>query len=104
MGKRINQWLGGAKSLEPQTDASTGVSDVIEMIPAIPRTAEIGAPTQLLIEAIYMHFSIKRILITDFDALGFLVYQTPVGRLVTTLYSHSMRSLWTLASIVINVS
>ncbi len=78
MGKRIKQWIGGAKSYEPQTDASTGVGDVIEMIPAIQSTDEMGASTQFLIEAIYLHFSIKRILITDFDALGFVVWQSPV--------------------------
>lgn len=74
MSKRQTQWVGGAKSMEPKTDASTTTSDIIEMIPAVQATAVAGARTKFVIEAIYLKFSIRRELITTFDALGFLVW------------------------------
>lgn len=79
MGKRRTQWVGGAKSYEPQTDASTSASDVIQLVEPRPLTDTQGLPVKCTIEAIYLHFSIKRILITDFDALGFLVYTQQVS-------------------------
>lgn len=70
-------WIGGAKSMEPQTDASTSTTDVIQLIPTTAVSAATISRTRFLIEAIYLHFSITRVLTTDFDALGFLVYQIP---------------------------
>ncbi len=77
---KIYSWIGGAKSMEPQTDASTATTDVIQLIPAVPTGGAAGDTllrTRFLIEAIYLHFSVVRVLTTDFDALGFLVYQIP---------------------------
>ncbi len=75
--KKTYMWMGGGQVIEPQTDASTSSADIIQMIPATPLTALAGARTKFLIEAIYLNFSIHRLLSTTFDALGFLVYQIP---------------------------
>lgn len=71
---RKTQWIGGAQNYEPQTDASTALGDVIQLIPALPIGEFRGQPTAMVIEAIYLHFSIQRLLITNFDALAFMVW------------------------------
>ncbi len=58
-----------------ETRAGTSVADVVQMIPGVPIADDAGARTKFLIEAMYLHFSVHRILITEVDALGFLVYQ-----------------------------
>ncbi len=73
--KKQYSWLGDGQIIEPQTDASTASSDVIQLIPSIPTGDLANTRTRFLIEAIYLNFSISRILTTTFDALGFLVYQ-----------------------------
>ncbi len=75
--KKTYSWLGGGQVYEPQTDASTATSDVIQLIPAMPVAAVQNERSRFLIEAIYLNFSIHRILNTTFDALGFVVYQIP---------------------------
>ncbi len=77
--KRQYSWVGGGQNIEPETDASTSVSEVIQLIPAQQAAAVVGRDTSCLIEAIYLNFSIHRLLITELDALGFLVYQESVG-------------------------
>ncbi len=79
MSKRKYTWAGGGQVIEPETDAGTSVSEVIELVPAIQSANEGGAPASCLIEAIYLHFSIARILISNFDALGFMVYLSNVA-------------------------
>lgn len=74
MGKRKTQWIGGGQNIEPSTDVSTAIGDVIQMIPVLPLAEIRGQPTSMLIEAIYLHFSIHRLLITELDALGFVVW------------------------------
>ncbi len=71
-------WLGGGEIRVPETDVSTSVGEVIQMIPPQPVAEVVGARTKFLIEAIYLHFSVRRILTTTFDALGFVVYQSPI--------------------------
>ncbi len=75
--KKTYSWLGGGQTIDPQTDASTSTADVIQLIPAQPVAAVTNERTRFLIEAIYLNFSVQRILTTTFDALGFLVYQIP---------------------------
>ncbi len=79
MSKRKTMWFGGGKSMEPQADSSTSVSDIIELLPALKVADFVGQPSAVVVEAIYMHFHVKRILITDFDALAFLVYVGSIG-------------------------
>ncbi len=74
MGKRKYQWVGGGQNIEPETDASTVPTELISLVPALPTTISAGQDTNCLVEAIYMHFSIHRLLITEVDALGFLVW------------------------------
>ncbi len=50
------------------------MTEVIQLVPALPQANALGENTQCLIEAIYLHFSIQRLLITNFDALGFVVW------------------------------
>ncbi len=73
------QWLGGGENIEPQTGASTSVADVIQLVPGVPIADNAGVRTTFLIEAIYLHFHVHRLLITELDALGFLVYQGNVS-------------------------
>ncbi len=73
--KREYQWLGGGQIVVPETDASTTTAEVVQLIPPQPTSEVVGGRTQFLIEAIYINFSIRRELITELDALGFLVYQ-----------------------------
>ena len=74
MAKRNYSWIGGAQNIEPETDASTSTTEVIQLIPPQQVATVVGARTEMLIEAIYLHFSIHRLLITEVDALAFLVY------------------------------
>ncbi len=75
MGKRKSTfWVGGGEIREPETDASTSTGEVIQLLPAVVRTANLGPDTSVVIEAIYLHFHIHRILTTVFDALGFMVW------------------------------
>ncbi len=75
MGKRKSTfWVGGGVIREPETDVSISTGDVIQLLPAVLRTANLGPDTSVVIEAIYLHFHIHRILITPLDALGFLVW------------------------------
>ncbi len=78
MAKRKYSWIGGAISIEPETDAGTTVTEVIQLVPAQQVATIVGARTEMLIEAIYLHFSVHRLLITEVDALAFLVYQASV--------------------------
>ncbi len=78
------QWFGGGQNIEPKTDASTTIAEVIQLIPVVPTTEVVGGRTRFLIEAMYLHFSIHRLLISEIDALGFLVWQSQVTELSTT--------------------
>ncbi len=73
--KKEYQWMGGGQIVEAETRAGTSVADVVQLIPGVPIADDAGARNKFLIEAIYMHFSVHRILITEVDALAFLVYQ-----------------------------
>ncbi len=44
------------------------------MIPGQAIATVLGERTKLMVEAIYLHFSIHRLLINEVDALGFLVW------------------------------
>lgn len=77
--KRTTQWFGGGQVIEPETDVSTSVSEIIELIPALKVADFVGQPSSAIIEGIYLDFSIHRILTTTFDALGFLVWIVAVG-------------------------
>ncbi len=72
--KRPGQWIGGGQNIEPETQGSTAVSEVIQMIPGQAIATVLGERTKLMVEAIYLHFSIHRLLINEVDALGFLVW------------------------------
>ncbi len=73
--KKSYQWLGGGENLDVKTGASTSVADVIQMVPGLLLADNAGVRTQFLIEAIYVHFHVHRLLITEVDALAFLIYQ-----------------------------
>ncbi len=73
--KKTYEWFGGGENLDVKTDASTSVADLIQMIPGRALADDAGVRTQFLIEAIYLHMHVHRLLITEVDALGFIVYQ-----------------------------
>ncbi len=79
MSERRTQWLGGAKLQLANTDASSPVADIIEMIPAELSTAPVGQSTKYTVEAIYLHTSTRRLLTTTVDALGFVVWVAQVA-------------------------
>ncbi len=74
MGKRKTQWFGGGKVVVPETDVSTSVAEIVELIPALKVADYVGQPSKCVIEALYLDFSCRRLLITTLDALGFLVW------------------------------
>ncbi len=74
--KKEYQWMGGGQLVSAETRASTSVADVIQLIPGVPIADDAGSRNNFLIEAMYLHFHVKRLLITDMDALAFLVYQS----------------------------
>ncbi len=78
MARKQVEWVGGGVIKEPETDASTAIGEIIQMIPAKPVADPSGTRDIFVIDAIYLHFSIHRILTTTFDALGFMVWQEPV--------------------------
>ncbi len=81
MSKRQYEWIGGAKLLTPETDAGTTISEVEQLIPPRPQADVAGNRDRFLIEAIYLHFSIRRAgtnALSAPDALGFLVWQESV--------------------------
>lgn len=71
---RTSVWVGGGQNIQPETDASTGVDEIIQLVPALLLADQPGMPSACLVEAIYLHFSVRRILTTTFDALAFLVW------------------------------
>ncbi len=75
---KSTMWVGGAILYSPEPDVSTTTSEVIELIPAVLAADPVGVLTKYTIQAIYLHFSIRRINIAETQALGFLVYQTGV--------------------------
>ncbi len=74
MAKRKFNWIGGGQIIEPEGDASTSVTEVIQLVPALPAAEARGQNTSCLVEAIYLHFSIHRILTTPLDAVAFVVW------------------------------
>ncbi len=79
MAKRKYWWVGGAENIEPMTDGDTSVGEVIRMVDAQTTGTEGGQDTQQLIEAIYLKMSVKRLLITELDAAGFIVWTANVA-------------------------
>ncbi len=79
--KKNTSWYGGGEIKVPTGDAATTTAGVLQLIPAI-QTGTVDQPrSEVMIEAIYAHFSIRRsgAAATSFiDALGFLVYQSEV--------------------------
>ncbi len=78
MGKRKTNWVGGGQLVVPETDASTSIGEVVQLVPALPIADFRGQDTACLVEAVYLYFSIKRLLITDFDALGFVMWMSNI--------------------------
>ncbi len=79
MAKRKTSWVGGAQLVIPETDAGTTPSEVVQLIPPQLSTESVGDRTKFVVEAIYLHFSIRRILNSNPDACGFLVWQAAVN-------------------------
>ncbi len=77
--KRTTQWFGGGQIVEPDTDVSTSVSEIVELVPALKVADFVGQPSSAVIEGIYLDFSIRRLLTTTLDSLGFLVWTAAVG-------------------------
>ncbi len=106
--KRKTMWVGGGKLYTVQGDASTAVGDVFELIPSIEVGVAPGQLSSYTVEAIYLHFSIRRLLITELQALGFLVWMgaaaeggnSPVqalDALSTTVRSYSNKQIMMMA-------
>ncbi len=76
--KRKYVWVGGGQIILPVTDASTSVGDVMEIVPAIPRTSELGADTSCLVEALYINVSTHRLTLDSLDAAGVIVWTANV--------------------------
>ncbi len=76
--KRRYNWVGKGQLMVPVTDASTSVGNVMEIVPAILRTSALGADTQCLVEALYIHVSTRRTGVTTFDAAGLIVWTANV--------------------------
>ena len=64
------KWLGFGVLRTPETSSSTSVSEVIQMAACLVDSDVMGDVT---LEAFYLHLSIQRILVTGFDALGYIV-------------------------------
>ncbi len=80
MGKKHRtSWLGGSLLMNPETDAGTTTAEVAQLIPPQQAAEVVGDRTSFVIEAIYMHFSIRRVSLAQPDALGFMVYQSMVS-------------------------
>ncbi len=73
--KRSGEWLGGAKLITPAPDVSTTTAEIIALIEPIGVGDSVGVRTRFNIEAIYAHFSIRRLGIAEVEAMGFMVYQ-----------------------------
>lgn len=74
MGKRRTQWIGGGQNIEPETDASTIPAELIQLLPPLQTATIAGLPSKVVVEAIYLNFSVHRLLTAEVDALGFLVW------------------------------
>ncbi len=79
MGKRKTTWVGGGQLLTPEPDVSTSTAEVVEMIKSQATGADVGARTSFVIDAIYLHFSVRRVGILETEALGFLVWTGNIG-------------------------
>lgn len=76
MADRQGQWLGGAKLITVEGQADTAVGELTQMIPGTPIADVAGERTKLTIEAIYLHFSLSRLLTTTVQACSFLVWMS----------------------------
>ncbi len=72
--KKKTMWVGGGQLVLPEPDVTTLVNEVVEMVPAVLVADPVGVPTAFTIEAIYLHFSTRRVGIAETQALGFLVW------------------------------
>ncbi len=72
--KKSLQWVGGGVIKEAESDGSTTPSEVIQLVPAIPIADAQGAPAKCVIKAVYLHFSSRRILLSQIDAFGFIMW------------------------------
>ncbi len=77
--KRSYQWIGAANVFLPKTDASSATTGILEIAPALLRTAPVQGRTDCLIEAIYIHISTHRVLTTTLDAAGIIVWVANVS-------------------------
>ncbi len=93
--KRIYNWIGGGQNIEPETDASTSVTEVIQLVPALPAADAQGQNTQALVEAIYLHFSVHRIFTDEIDAAGFVVWMANLQEGASALPVQSLDALST---------
>ncbi len=79
--KREYSWMGGGVNHLAEPDGATSTSEIIRLIPPLPVGDLAGARTTFLIDAMYLHFSIRRKganAISPISALGFLVWQAAV--------------------------
>lgn len=74
MGDKNYTWVGGGQIIEPETDAGTTPSELLVLVPPIQTSEIVGGPQSCLIEAIYLNFSLRRILNSAVDAVTFLAY------------------------------
>ncbi len=72
--KRTYQWVGLGRNIDVKTDASTAPADIMEIIPAISRTAVGGPQTSCLIEAMYIKVHTRREAISALDAAAVIVW------------------------------
>ncbi len=72
--RRKTVWVGGGQLITPEPDVSTATGEIIELVPAELAATAPGADTKCTVEAIYLHFSIRRNTINETQALGFLVW------------------------------
>lgn len=76
--KKSYNWFGGGEHIVPKDDAVSTSADVIQMIPPIQTVEVTQQRGEMLIEAIYLHFSVVRLDDSALTALGFVVYQGEV--------------------------
>lgn len=76
--KKNYNWVGIGKIIDVVPDASTSVADVLEIVPAILKSAVPGANTQCRIEAMYIHVHTHRTSIATVDACGIIVWTANV--------------------------
>ncbi len=77
--KRSYQWVGDGVIFTPVPDVSVSVGGIMQILPALTSSSNPEGRTQVLLEALYVRISTRRVGINAVDAAGVVVWVANVS-------------------------